>query len=230
MFRFFYLFLITMLKINTTQDGSQTVFNEYFNESYHSSHGAINESLHVFIESGFKKCKLNHINIFEVGFGTGLNALLTYLEAKRSNININYEAVELFPLDKNITSKLNYCEQLNVNENSFFDILHSCEWNKKIQLTSNFTVKKLNLDLNQYIFTDKFDLIYFDAFSPETQPELWSFENFKNIFDSLNNEGILTTYSSKGIVKNNLRQAGFEVKRLTGPIGKRHILRAEKHL
>ena len=217
-----------MSKIVKTKDGSHSVYSQEFGENYHSTFGAINESKYVFIESGLKAISKRSIHIFEVGFGTGLNALLTYLESVKNNLKINYTAIELYPLDKNIISKLNYNELLSIKDTDIFKNIHQSVWEDAVEISSNFKLKKINADFNTYKPNELYDIIFFDAFSPETQPELWSFNNFQKLYNSLNSNGILTTYSSKGIVKENLRNAGFKVKRLNGPIGKRHILKAIK--
>lgn len=216
------------MKIVTTSDQSNTIYTSKFDEHYHSTFGALNESLHVYIETGLNHCQLNSIKVFEVGFGTGLNTILTYIESEKRKLNIEYTGIELYPIDSRMIKQLNYEELLSENQKKIFDQIHRCEWNKKIEITNNFTFQKINSDFNSYHFTEKYDLIYFDAFAPDKQPEMWDFENFTKIYNTLNSGGILTTYSSKGIVKKNLREAGFKVTRLNGPTGKRHILRAEK--
>jgi tRNA U34 5-methylaminomethyl-2-thiouridine-forming methyltransferase MnmC len=217
-----------MNKIIQTNDNSNTLYSNKFKEHYHSTHGAINESNHIFIQSGLLYSNLKAINIFEVGFGTGLNAFLSYVEAEKYGIKINYCSIEKFPIDIETAQELNYAKMISSSHQDIFMKLHNSDWNEEIEIDKSFTFKKIYADFNDYHFIEKYDIIYFDAFSPETQPELWSKEVFDKIYSSLNPKGILTTYSSKGIVKNNLRDAGFTVKRLKGPIGKRHILRATK--
>lgn len=216
-----------MIKIIETDDGSKTIISEQYKEQYHSTFGAVQESNHVFIEAGLKYCKKKDIKIFEVGFGTGLNALLTLKESLLHNLIVDYTAIELFPVDIDILNELNYKEIISINT-SFCNLINNCDWNSKIKITNDFQLLKIKADLNEYEFNDKYDLIFFDAFAPDKQPEMWSIENFTKLYDALNPKGILTTYSSKGLVKNNLRKAGFTVKRLPGPIGKRHMLRAIK--
>jgi len=217
-----------MHKIITTTDKSNTLYSEKFNEHYHSTFGAINESSHIFINEGLLYSKLKNVRIFEVGFGTGLNAFLTYIFCQKHNISVNYTCIEKHPIEIQIADKLNYPELISPENKNIFNLFHSCKWEENIIINKSFNFKKVLKDFTKYNFSEKYDIIYFDAFAPEKQPELWSFEIFKKIYDALNNRGILTTYSSKGIVKNNLREAGFTVKRLKGPEGKRHILRAEK--
>jgi len=218
------------LYIKSTDDNSHTIHSTLFNENYHSRHGAIAESLHVFINSGLNYCQLKSIKIFEVGFGTGLNAFLTFLESVKRNLKIEYTTIELYPVDEILIKKLNFGTILSEDHRQAFNLLHSMEWNKNKALLENFSLIKIKHDFNLFQFTDHYDLVYFDAFSPDTQPEMWSVENFTKIYHALNNKGILTTYSSKGLVKNNLRSAGFKVSRLPGPKGKRHILRAIKEI
>lgn len=208
-----------------TADGSFTLKNNIFNESYHSVNGAISESVHVFINTGFNFCNKNKIRIFEVGFGSGLNAILTLLEAEKQNKKVDYVAIEKYPINIEIINTLNYKTLLN---SEYFDSLHNCSWNSTYKITPYFSFLKIQDDLTRFEFKTKFDLIYFDAFSFETQPEMWSLEVFNKIINSLDDNGALVTYSSKGIVKQNLRKAGFVVKRLPG-YKKRHILRAMKH-
>ncbi len=215
-------------KIINTSDKSDTIFNSKYNESYHSTYGARSESTHVFIETGLNYCQLKSIKIFEVGFGTGLNTILTYIESIKRNLKVEYTAIELFPVDLEIINQLNYTEFLSVDQKDVYSKLHTCKWNENVKISESFTFQKTNSNFNNYIFSNKYDIIYFDAFAPDKQPEMWSTKNFAKIYEALNKQGILTTYSSKGIVKNNLRSAGFKVSRLPGPIGKRHILRAEK--
>lgn len=217
-----------MIKIISTKDGSDTLYSPQFNEHYHSTFGAINESKHIFIKEGINFRQLKSVNIFEMGFGTGLNVFLAFLEAKERNITVRYTSIEKYPVELETIKKLNYTKLLSTENQNIFNLLHECDWNKGINLNGNFTFKKILNDFNKYQFTENFDIVFFDAFAPETQAELWSTENFKKIYTALNNYGIITTYSSKGLVKKNLREAGFIVKRLKGPEGKRHILRAEK--
>lgn len=215
------------MKRKKTDDNSHTIYSEQFKEHYHSTHGAKSESLHIFINAGLQHLLLKSINILEVGFGTGLNALLTFDEAEKSNLTINYTAIEKFPVAIDLIKELNYGNIIGNKYNEIFSQLHTCSWEKEIPIRSHFSITKKLIDLKNYSPPKNyFNLIYFDAFSPETQPELWSQGIFAKLFASLKTGGILTTYSSKGIVKNNLRNAGFTVKRLPGPKGKRHILRA----
>ncbi|MDR2938655.1 MAG: tRNA (5-methylaminomethyl-2-thiouridine)(34)-methyltransferase MnmD [Prevotellaceae bacterium] len=214
-----------MIQILTTNDGSHTIINEQFNETYHSERGAILESRHVFIEAGFQQVQKSQVAVFEVGFGTGLNAWLTLLEAEKTGQHVYYESIELYPIELSTSNALNF-STLTGSDFQRFPLLHLSEWNKPVAISPHFTLHKVNVNLLNYNPQQNFDVVYFDAFSPDTQPELWSKEVFDKIYKSLNNNGLLTTYSSKGLVKQNLRAAGFTVQRLQGAGGKRHMLRA----
>ena len=214
-------------KIILTKDKSPTLFVPELNEHYHSVHGAVQESMHIYIDSGLNYFEKNKISILEIGFGTGLNAVLTFAEAEKRSLKINYETIEKYPVEAEIFQKLDYSSNLELNK-SIFNDLHNCKWNEKVEISSFFTIKKINSDLKTYNFTGNYDLVYFDAFSPEKQPKLWTKEIFTKIYNCLNEGGILVTYSAKGIVKQALRGSGFTVKRLPGPPGKHHILRACK--
>jgi len=215
------------VKLYITKDGSHTLSFPELNEHYHSVNGAIAESKHIFIDAGLKFLEKSKINILEIGFGTGLNLLVTIVENKILKKDIYYEAIELYPVDIDIVKQLNYPEILNISKNIFIDI-HKQEWGKSNTIDKYFSYLKLNVDIKKYNTINKFDLVYFDAFAPDKQDDLWSLSIFKNIFSIMNKGGVLVTYSAKGIVKQALRDAGFFVKRLKGPEGKRHIVRAIK--
>lgn len=213
-------------KIIITSDGSSTIFDPFFKENYHSVHGAIAESLHVFIENGLRKVAKEEISILEIGYGTGLNCLLTLLNKPDSQI-IQYHSLEKYPLRKEMLSELNYSEMLNVKK-SFFEMIFKQNWDIEKEISKGFKLKKIHADLLVFNFTETYDVIYFDAFSPNVQPELWTKEIFSKLYSCLNKNGILTTYSAKGDVKQALRSSGFKVRRMKGPVGKRHILFAVK--
>jgi tRNA U34 5-methylaminomethyl-2-thiouridine-forming methyltransferase MnmC len=218
------------------EDGSHTLYSEKAGECYHSIHGALNESLHIFIDAGFKAVFKKHqikqkssFRILEIGFGTGLNALLTGLEANQENILVDYTGLEPFPVNEAVLKQLNYCTLLSKKSEQFFSAMHECGWEAthKINPFFNFTKKQLGF-MEVYLADNSFDLIYFDAFSPEAQPELWEQEVFNKCFNIMAPEGILVTYCAKGRVKRALKSAGFMVENLPGPVGKREITRAQK--
>jgi tRNA U34 5-methylaminomethyl-2-thiouridine-forming methyltransferase MnmC len=211
-----------------TEDGSNTLYVPEIDECYHSSHGAIQESRHIFIEAGLKHCAKKEIRVLEIGFGTGLNAFLTMIEAEGSGKKIHYTSLEKYPAEIEKALKLNFPEELSPENRNVFEKLHTTEWNQDIQINTSFILKKIEADFTCYTFADQFDVVYFDAFSPEKQPEMWSEELFKKIFDHCNPESILTTYCAKGIVRRAMQAAGFTVERLVGPPGKREILRGKK--
>ena len=215
-------------KLILTEDGSHTLFVPEIDESYHSSHGAIQESKHIFIEAGLKQCQKSEINVLEIGFGTGLNTFLTLIEAEKSPKAINYTTLELFPVEINKAFKLNYAELLSHKLKPDFEKLHSSAWNENTSFNSCFKLKKICADFTQYVFTEKYDVIYFDAFSPEKQPEMWTQEQFEKLYKCCNFEAVITTYCAKGSVRRAMQLTGFKVERLPGPPGKREILRGKK--
>ncbi|NDV78159.1 tRNA (5-methylaminomethyl-2-thiouridine)(34)-methyltransferase MnmD [Dysgonomonas sp. 511] len=217
-------------EIELTADGSHTLFVPSLNEHYHSVNGAIQESTHIFINTGLKACSKNEIRIFEVGFGTGLNAFLTILEACKQQISIHYTSVEAYPLDKSVTDKLNYTEGYAGEEKSLFYQLHEAQWDEGIPILPDFHLTKLEADFTQFDFSQlkNIDLIYFDAFAPDKQPGLWTQQIFDNLFKIAAENAILVTYCAKGAVRRMMQQAGFTVERLPGPPGKREMLRATK--
>lgn len=216
-----------MPSIILTSDGSHTVRGDHFNECYHSERGAVLESQHVFIEAGLRQVAKAQLAVFEVGFGTGLNALLTLLEAEKTGRHAYFESVDPYPLDFSTAGALNFPDVLGVDRQLFLE-LHRCEWGSAVDVTPRFTLHKIRANLLHHSLQKGFDVVYFDAFSPEAQPELWTAEVFSRIYSSLNSNAVLTTYSSSGLAKQNLRTAGFAVQRLPGAGGKRHMLRGVK--
>jgi tRNA U34 5-methylaminomethyl-2-thiouridine-forming methyltransferase MnmC len=213
----------------TTGDGSHTLFEPNVGEHYHSTFGAIQESQHVFIETGLNFLPTGNgpIEILEVGFGTGLNALLTSIWSEDKQTKINYTAVEPYPPSSALLNQLNYPDILGVSQ-ELFGKLHEPAGSSK-SICPYFTLKKYSCKLQECkLPKDQFDLVYFDAFSPDAQPELWSEAVFRQIAHSMKTGSIFTTYSSKGVVKRALRNAGFELTKIAGPPGKREILRARK--
>ena len=211
-----------------TSDGSHTLFVPEIDECYHSSHGAIQESRHIFIEAGLKQCQKDEICVLEIGFGTGLNALLALVEAERTKKKIRYIALEKYPVDPEKASQLNYPILIDPGKQAAFNLLHSSGWNMPIEISPFFTLHKIETDFTRYIHNQFYDLVFFDAFSPEKQPEMWTVEQFENLYKSCNFEAVLTTYCAKGIVRRAMLEAGFKVERLPGPPGKREILRGIK--
>jgi tRNA U34 5-methylaminomethyl-2-thiouridine-forming methyltransferase MnmC len=211
------------ITFETTADGSHTLFLPEMDEHYHSVNGAIQESKHVYLEAGFKQCRKPEIHILEMGFGTGLNALLTALEAENQKIKVFYTGLEKFPLSSQIISQLNYSE---INR-AIFQAIHQAGWEKSERINPYFYLKKIETDFRDFNFPDKYDVVYYDAFAPNKQPEVWSQEIFDGIFSAMNPDGILTTYCAKGNIRRMMRQAGFIVERIPGPPGKREMLRGK---
>lgn len=218
------------MEILLTEDGSHTLFNEQFNEIYHSRRGALAESQHVYIKNGFKYFNQPQVNIFEVGFGTGLNAFLTLCGAEENNIEANYTGIELWPVAADLVEKLNFTELLNENKYStYFKKLHEVSWNEAHKISPNFTLQKVQASLFEYTLpANNFHLIYFDAFGPAKQPEMWEVPVMQQMYDSLMPGGILVTYCSKSVFRKALEQVGFKVEKPAGPLGKREMVRAIK--
>jgi len=217
-----------LIRIVTTSDGSHTIFAPEINEHYHSIHGAVQESEYIFIRNGFDFCKSDPVNIFEAGFGTGLNALLTAVKSINGQRKVFYTSIEKFPLDDNITGLLNHYLYAGKDGRKIFDLIHSAHWGVMSNICNNFSLRKIKGDIISDHLTGCYDLIYFDAFGPDKQPEMWSRNVFTKISAITNKNGILVTYSVKGDVKRNLKSCGFDVQILPGPPGKRHILKAIK--
>lgn len=220
-------------RIIVTEDGSHSLFNEKLNETYHSFHGAIQESKYVFIEAGldyFSSQKKELIRVFEVGFGTGLNVLLTSLWAKELQITVIIDSIEAYPIEDSLKSELNY-PQLIDHENavSFFDNIHSAPWNEEIVIHSHMNLKKIKATLEDFENkTNYYDIIYYDAFAPSKQPEMWEMNMLEPIVNSLNPGGIFVTYCAQGQLKRNLKSLGLEVETLPGPPGKKEMVRGLK--
>jgi tRNA U34 5-methylaminomethyl-2-thiouridine-forming methyltransferase MnmC len=217
-----------MLEIILTDDGSNTLFVPELGEYYHSIHGAIGESDFIFIGCGLKYSAVNPVRIFEAGFGTGLNALLSCIYAIENDRNIIYNAIEKHPVDTDILNSLNYRQLVKIEYKDLFEKIHGCDWNNTGVINKNFTLHKIKGNLVTDEIPGVYDLIYFDAFGPDKQPEIWTDDVFKKISQATAVNGILITFSVKGDVKRILRKNGFSVRRLPGPPGKRHILRAVK--
>jgi tRNA U34 5-methylaminomethyl-2-thiouridine-forming methyltransferase MnmC len=214
-----------------TDDGSPTLYSEIYGEHYHSSHGAIQESEHIFIQAGLQQmADKRNINILEVGFGTGLNALLTYKNSILKGQKINYIGIDTVMLDKSIYTQLNYAALLHHPElQDIFIKMHAIPANTPSYISENFILQKLEAKLEDVVLAENtFNLVYFDAFSPAIQPELWEETIFSKLFAAMKTDAILMTYSAKGSVKRALKAAGFKVELLAGPVGKRHIIRGMK--
>ncbi|MEA1874742.1 MAG: tRNA (5-methylaminomethyl-2-thiouridine)(34)-methyltransferase MnmD [Bacteroidota bacterium] len=219
-----------MQEIRKTADGSPTIYDSNFEESLHSAFGSLTESRHIFIKHGLLHISKTRktISILEIGYGSGLNAVLSYEAAKQNQLKINYQGIEKHPPTTEIQTQFNTALPIDIQAtaNHFADV----QWNKTTQVSNIFMIKKLQSDFLEYLPQQAFDLIYFDPFSPEKHPKAWSASFLKKISDNHMKTGsLLLTYSSKGVVKQALRSAGLIVQRLEGPPGKRHILRAKKN-
>jgi tRNA U34 5-methylaminomethyl-2-thiouridine-forming methyltransferase MnmC len=263
-------------EIITTGDGSHTLRSKEPDECYHSTFGAIQESQTVFIDLGYNECHKDVINVLEIGFGTGLNALMTLNEACKIHKKVLYHTVELYPVDLETVEKLNYPELMeniitekgkrfiddpdtskesmkvdfstdnrdSINPNlsdmiegydmtikelrRFFMDIHSCGWNKIVEINDCFSICKVKTDFTVFELSCRYDIVYFDAFSPEKQPEMWQPEVFERLYAHCNDDAIITTYCAKGAVRRAMQSAGFIVERLPGPPGKREVLRGRK--
>ena len=220
------------LKIVETKDGSQTVLNAELGSTYHSRHGAVTESKHVFIDKGLRKVRhgdATEVKILEMGFGTGLNALLTADYCMKNHIAVNYQALELYPLPEEVWMEYDLPENEELDR-SLFERIHHSTWNEKLELDGFFQLTKHSVSLLDFESNEKFDVVYFDAFEPETQPELWTIEVFEKLISMMIQGGVLTTYCCKGYVRRNMIAAGFVVQKEPGPPGKREMIVAQKPL
>lgn len=219
-------------KLIITADGSSSLQIEDWNETYHSKHGAIQEAEYIFIQEGFQKIISEAFNILEIGFGTGLNAFLTILEAEKSKKNIHYTTLEKYPLQDEEWNQLNYKSLIakNEEENHLFELIYNAKWGDFEKISSFFTIRKLAIDFFDLPSepNHQYDLVYFDAFSYDHQPHLWSEEMFQLLYNQMKTNSILITYAARGVIKRAMESAGFTVEKLAGPPGKRHILRAYK--
>ncbi len=216
-----------------TEDGSHSIFSQEYGVSYHSKFGAFTETQHVFINASlrFKAVLQKNISILEIGFGTGLNALVTFFEAKKRNLEIKYVGVEAYPISVEQAKELNYSSFLDLEINpDIFLQLHEISWNSPVQLTNQFKIEKVKKKFESIDYNNHFDIIYFDAFAPEAQPELWNEEMMRKMYNALLPDGILVTYCAKGVVKRTMKKVGFTVEALPGPPGKREMTRAMKIL
>jgi tRNA U34 5-methylaminomethyl-2-thiouridine-forming methyltransferase MnmC len=217
-----------MNELIITSDGSHTIFVPEIDEHYHSVHGAVQESTFIFIKNGFNFCEADPLSILEIGFGTGLNALLTAVKSMAGTREVNYTSIEKYPIDNKMISSLNHHEFAGENGKEIFHLIHSSPWNTDVKICKNFNLKKIETDFTKEQLSGRYDLIYFDAFGPDKQPEMWTREMFSGISSVSNKNGILITYSAKGEVKRILKACGFDVTLIPGPPGKRQMIRAVK--
>jgi tRNA U34 5-methylaminomethyl-2-thiouridine-forming methyltransferase MnmC len=222
-----------MISIYPTKDGSKTLLNIELNETYHSRNGAICESLHVFVKAGLddfitKNPHIKNISILEIGFGTGLNALLTLQKIlDKHEIAIYYEALETYPLPYAQVKELEYLEQIADKRLApYFEKMHQCEWNEEIYITTNFVLNKRRVSLLEFYTKSFFHIVYFDAFAPNVQPEMWHISSLEKVKNVMQKGGFLVTYCAKGQLRRDLQTLGFLVEKLPGPPGKREMTRA----
>lgn len=216
-------------KIFLTEDGSHSLFSEKHGVSYHSKYGAIQETEHVFINAAFRhQLPSSSLSILDIGFGTGLNAFMTLLEAKKENIQVNYTAIEAFPVSLENASNFNFHEILHQPAEEFLQ-LHQVDWENAHRISDNFIFEKKQMRFEELNFQNQFDIIYFDAFAPNAQPELWEENILQKMFDALKTGGVLTTYCAKGVVKRTFKKVGFTIEAIPGPPGKREMTRALKN-
>ena len=218
----------TLLK---TGDGSYTLHISEWDEQYHSKHGAINEALHVFIKEGlyhwFSENAATETSIMEIGFGTGLNAFLTFLEAEKNNFKVDYTGIEAYPLSLDEVKAMNYFLLLNASEEKFLS-LHNCPWEEENKISENFNLTKQQKLFSEITAENSYNLIYFDAFGIRVQPELWTEEIFQKMYNSLKPNGVLVTYAANGNARRAMQAVGFKVEKLVGPPGKKEMLRGTK--
>jgi tRNA U34 5-methylaminomethyl-2-thiouridine-forming methyltransferase MnmC len=230
------------IKVERTADGSSTLMVKEMDEHYHSVKGALTESEHVFRDCAFLYRHSMHtgtglnpesddtqctpvLRLLEIGFGTGLNAIVTAMAAKES-ARVHYMSIEKYPLDINLIDSLDYNKIIDGN---ILKKIHSAEWNRKTEITPWFSLEKLHSDYLECKLPQDIDIIYFDAFAPEKQPEMWSEHAFARLYQAMKHGGVMTTYCSKGCIRRLLESIGFTVERIPGPPGgKREILRATK--
>lgn len=217
-------------EIVETGDGSKTIRIVDLDENYHSSHGALQEALHVFIKNGLLEFKEKlQISIFEMGFGTGLNAFLSGIKANELKLKIEYSGVEAFPISEDEIIALEYAQLVGDENVELYKKIHSSSWEEMNEISAFFTLKKIKNQLqNLELEKESFDIIYYDAFGPRAQDEMWSVELFQKMYDSLKVGGFLVTYCAKGQVKRNMKEVGFTIEPLPGPPGKREMTRAWK--
>lgn len=220
-----------LLRPVSTNDGSSTLFSTVFGSHYHSMHGSKNESLHVFIDKGLhyfigKHQTKREISILEYGFGTGLNAILTQISFNDQEKSCYYKSIEAYPIAISVIHLLNF--NLTISEQAVFEKIHDADWDKDVSITTNFQLHKSKSHFEEFSDTRLYDIIYYDAFGPGSQPELWDEDQMKKCYELLQKDGILVTFSAKGSFRRALKSVGFEVEKLQGPPGKREMTRAMK--
>lgn len=221
---------MTNIRLVQTGDGSRTLFREDLGEHYHSIHGAILESNHVYLEAGFNQCRQSTINVLEIGFGTGLNCFLTAMACRDCGKTVHYYAIENHPLNEETWRELRFGEFFREGDPDLFEALHQVVWNLDCRVNDWFFLRKIEADLLKFDFRElpSASLVYYDAFSPEKQPELWSLELLRRVCDNMEPGGIFVTYCARGEVRRSLQSLGLLVERLPGPPGKREMIRAVK--
>ena len=211
-----------------TEDGSHSMFSEKHGVSYHSKYGAIQETEHVFINAAFRhQLPTSSLAILDIGFGTGLNAYMTLLEADQKKVKVDYVGIEAYPISADVFQQLNYAELLQ-KDNSVFQKLHQLAWDESHSISEYFDFEKRQTRFENLVYNNQFDVIYFDAFAPNAQPELWEENILQKMYDALKINGVLTTYCAKGVVKRTFKKVGFEIEAIPGPPGKREMTRALK--
>ena len=225
-------------ELQQTADGTYTLFIPEIDEHYHSVNGAITEANHVYIKEAllhrlYKGASLiikdnDTVKVLEVGFGTGLNAFLTLVNAVEKNIKTEYVTLELYPLSQDIISKINYGAFVDERYAGLYMKLHESEWDTPVEIDKNFILTKKNIDLKDFISDPVFDVVYFDAFAPDKQPDMWNDEIYKKIVGAMAENGVMTTYCAKGVVRRGFRDAGLTMERIPGPPGKREMIRGSK--
>ena len=216
-------------EIIQTSDGSTTIHLPDWNENYHSKHGAIQEAKHVFIKNGLSLFEGKSVSILEIGFGTGLNAFITFLETQDNNQRIDYAGVEAYPVSFEEVEQMNYVSELDAkNQSEIFKKMHESVWDANVKISETFSLTKRKQFFDEIADVEQFDLIYFDAFGFRVQPELWSTEIFQKMYNALKPCSYLVTYAARGVVKRSMIEVGFTVEKLEGPPGKREMFRAYK--
>lgn len=215
------------VEILDTADGSHTLRNKTLNVTYHSTNGALQESIHVYIEAGFRYAleRFKKIHVLEIGFGTGLNALLTYNESVKTGIDVDYQTIEKFPIAAEIVNSLNYAAY---DPHNVFEKLHASDWNTAHRISDFFGFTKNLIDVNDFKISTDVHLVYFDAFAPDSTSEMWHKDIFERIYEVMIPGGCLVTFCAKGNIKRMLKTCGFKVEALPGYAGKREMTRAIK--